>query len=403
MASPKLKELQEKLDAKRKALTQVFDEAGPDLDMDQVKSLDGDSHAKVEAIRQMNAELDDLAKQVEELWEIEKAASDVEKVGRLLDDPAGRLPTATAGAEQKSFGDLFIESGAHKAKGKTFEVDIDVKTLMTTTAGWAPEVIRTDRVVEYATRPIQVIDLIPSVPTGQSAVAYMEETTFTNAAAETAEAAAYPEAALALTERSSPVRKISVFLPVTDEQLEDEPRVRAYINNRLPFMLRQRLDSQILNGDGVAPNLTGILNTSGIQTQAKGADPTPDAVHKAMTLVRTTGWAQVTAALFNSADWEEIRLLRTADGIYIWGAPSESGPMRIWGVPVILADALPAGTGLVGDFANFTELAIRRGVEVKVSDSHGTYFVEGKQAVRADIRVAFTVYRPAAFATVTGI
>ncbi len=403
MASPKLKELQEKLDAKRKALAQVFEEAGPDLDMDQVKSLDGDSHAKVEAIRQMNAELDDLAKQVEELWEIEKAASDVEKVGRLLDDPAGRLPTAAAGAEQKSFGDLFIESGAHKAKGKTFEVDIDVKTLMTTTAGWAPEVIRTDRVVDYATRPIQVIDLIPSVPTGQSAVAYMEETTFTNAAAETAEAGTYPEAALALTEKSSPVRKISVFLPVTDEQLEDEPRVRAYINNRLPFMLRQRLDSQILNGDGIAPNLTGILNTSGIQTQAKGADPTPDAVHKAMTLVRTTGWAQVTAALFNSADWEEIRLLRTADGIYIWGSPSESGPMRIWGVPVILADALPAGTGLVGDFANFTELAIRRGVEVKVSDSHGTYFVEGKQAIRADIRVAFTVYRPAAFATVTGI
>ncbi len=402
MPSKKLTELQERLDAKRKALAQVFDEAGPDLDMDKVKCLDGDSHAKVEKIREMNAELDDLAKQVEELWQVEKAAADVEKIGRLLDDPAGRLPTP-AGEKPKSFGDLFVESAAYKARGEAAVLDLDVKVLMTTTAGWAPEVIRSDRVVESAQRPIQVIDLIPTTPTGQSAVAYMEETTFTNAAAETAEGGVYPEAALALTEKSSPVRKISVFLPVTDEQLEDEPRVRAYLDNRLPFMLRQRLDSQILNGDGLAPNLTGILNTAGIQTQAKGVDPTPDAVHKALTLVRTTGRATPNAALFSSQDWEQIRLLRTADGIYIWGSPSEAGPMRIWGVPVILADALPAGTGLVGDFANFTELAIRRGVEVKVSDSHGTYFTEGKQAVRADIRAAFVVYRPAAFCQITGI
>ena len=32
-----------------------------------------------------------------------------------------------------------------------------------------------------------------------------------------------------------------------------------------------------------------------------------------------------------------------------------------------------------------------------------TFFVEGKQAIRADMRVALVVYRPAAFCTVTGI
>src|SRR5437660_1032156 len=83
-------------------------------------------------------------------------------------------------------------------------------------------------------------------------------------------------AALAVTEQSSTVRKIAVYLPVTDEQFEDEPHARDYVDNRLEFMLRQRLDQQLLTGSGTAPNLRGILNVAGILTQAKGTDPAPD-------------------------------------------------------------------------------------------------------------------------------
>jgi HK97 family phage major capsid protein len=102
-------------------------------------------------------------------------------------------------------------------------------------------------------------------------------------------------------------------------------------------------------------------------------------------------------------DWQDIRLLRTADGIYIWGNPSDAGPERIWGLRVAMAQASTENTAIVGDFANFSELAVRSGIDVQVSNSHSTYFVEGKVAVRADIRAAFVVYRPSAFCTVTGI
>jgi hypothetical protein len=43
-------------------------------------------------------------------------------------------------------------------------------------------------------------------------------------------------------------------------------------------MVQHHEDSQLLTGDGNAPNILGILNTSGILTQAKGAAtrcPTP--------------------------------------------------------------------------------------------------------------------------------
>ena len=102
-------------------------------------------------------------------------------------------------------------------------------------------------------------------------------------------------------------------------------------------------------------------------------------------------------------DWQEIRLLRTADGIYIWGDPALRGPEMIWGLPVVKSDALTAGTGLVGDFGNWCMMFDRRkGIDVQVGFT-GAQFVQGKQTIRADFRAAFVVFRPTAFATVTGI
>jgi len=408
---PALEDLDGKIEAKSKTLGTIFDEAGPEIDLSKVKSISGDTTAKVEEIRKINDELSDLGKQRDELLHVFKAAQRVRSAGGqsggdgAASGQSGAENGDTKGGHRntKTFGELFTSSKAYKTKGDVGVIDAELKTLFQTTAGFAPETTRTGRVVDFATRPIQVTDLVPQTTTSQAAVVYMEETTFTNAAAEAAEGGTYAESTLALTEQSSTVRKIAVFLPITDEQLEDEPQVRGYVNNRLPFMVQQRLDGQILNGNGTAPNLRGILQVAGIQTQAKGTDPNPDAVYKAMVKVRVTGRAMPNGIVFNPFDWQLIRLLRTADGIYIWGNPADAGPERIWGLAVAQGDVIAAGTALVGDFANFSELAVRRGIDVQVSNSHGTFFAEGKQAMRADIRCALVVYRPAAFCTVTGI
>lgn len=408
---PALKEARGKLELKRKELHTIFSEAGEEIDFTKVKSVKGTTREIAAHVRGLNDEMTDLAKEVGDLEGVEKAVKTSlkpeTKGGRESGDDRAGGGTPVNGVEQKTLGEHFIESKAYKERqgsvGPQATIDVELKTLMTTSAGFAPESTRTGRIVDFATRPIQVADVIPQTTTSQASVKYMEETTFTNAAAERAEGIAYPEAALEYTERVSIVRKIPVFLPVTDEQLEDEPQVRGLIDNRLMFMVRQRLDLQVLVGDGIAPNLTGVLSTAGIQTQAKGTDPTPDAVYKAMTKVMVTGQAMPNVVILHPFDWQDIRLLRTADGIYIWGNPSDAGPERIWGLRVLQAQAITENTGLVGDFANFSELSVRRGVDVQVSNSHGTFFVEGKLAIRADMRVAFIVYRPAAFATVTGI
>ncbi|HEV2033382.1 MAG TPA: phage major capsid protein [Candidatus Dormibacteraeota bacterium] len=315
------------------------------------------------------------------------------------------------GATAPDLGSAFVESAAYKGRvkggvGPTVELNMDprvaLKTTMTTSTAWAPQAIRTDVVIPFATRPIQVIDLLPGGSTSQANVVYMEETTFTSAAAETAENTAYPESALAFTERTSLVQKIPTFIPVTDEQLEDVPQVEDYVNNRLVFMIRQRLDSQILNGNGTPPNLKGLLNVSGLQTQAKASDTAFDAIFKAVIKVRITGRASPSAIVMHPTDWQNLRLTRTAEGIYILGNPGSDVAPYLFGLPVAICDALAQGTALVGDFLNFSQLVYRHGLDVQVGYVNDDFKL-GKKSIRADVRVALVAYRGAAFCTVTGL
>jgi HK97 family phage major capsid protein len=61
------------------------------------------------------------------------------------------------------------------------------------------------------------------------------------------------------------------------------------------------------------------------------------------------------------------------------------------------------GTGLVGAFRPYAEVLRREGITITLSTEHSTYFVENKVAILAEERLALAVYRPSAFATVTGI
>jgi capsid protein len=205
----------------------------------------------LEEINSRNSELTELGKKYDLARMEEKNAQELEGYNK----PAPSVPHAAVKSEapkneSKSVGEMFVESVAFKGysggRSPVAMLDIDVKTLMETGAGWAPENLRTGRVELKPERQPRVVDLLPKFSTNMAAIKYMEETTFTNNAVEKAEGAAAGEAALALTERTSNVRKIPVLLPVTDEQMEDVEGIRDYINNRLKLMLEQRLDLQIV-------------------------------------------------------------------------------------------------------------------------------------------------------------
>lgn len=405
---PALKDSYDALDEKRQGLKDMFDKATA---ADGTVNLT-EAGVTQEELRQRNDELNALKDTFEAKREECIAMEEAAQAG-------GIIPITSGGGspmQPQSLGELFVASQAFTGyevgagSGPAAELDISLKDLLIrnvlfeTGNGWAPEVTRTGHVELFATRPApHVVDAIPQTTTKQSAIKYMEETTFTNAAAEALEGGLYGEAALKLTEKESNVRKVAVWLPATDEQFEDEERSQDYVNNRLTFMLRQRLDAQCLVGNGTAPNLRGTENVVGIQSQAKGTDPFFDGAYKLFRKIRDDGFAEPSAFFIRPDKWESARLTRTADGIYILGNPGDVAPVRLWGVSGIETTAAPVTKLIAGDYRNFSELAARRGVSVQITNAHSDFFINGKLAIRGDVRVALVHYRPKAFGELTGL
>jgi HK97 family phage major capsid protein len=253
-----------------------------------------------------------------------------------------------------------------------------------------------------------VLDLITTGETDSDTVEYVKQTSFTNAAAETAEATSLsdgskPESAMAFAVVQALVRTIAHWIPVTKRALNDAAGLRTLIDSQMREGVRQRLEAQVINGNGTGENLRGILNTTGIGTVAVGASPDQrlDAIHRAITTVRLA-FIEPNAVALHPQDFEDIRLMKNANGDYLYGSPAQAGPTTIWGLPSAVTTNVPNGTGIVGKF-NEAILWMREGIALAASDSHADFFIKNLVAILAEARAAFGIPRPAAFCAVTGI
>jgi HK97 family phage major capsid protein len=398
----KIEQLKDELNVKRTALAAFLNE---------VKGKE--TSADVDKARQLHTEVNDLGAQL-------KGAQDMAAIEAETkaweNTPANGLNFGSGQpgesksftitgqpGEFKSVGEMFTASPEYKSFGSRGRYSVELKTTMTTTAGFAPQVLRNGVVVPSATRTPLVADLIPQGFTSQNAVKYMRESTFTNAAAERAEAGAAAESALAWTEVSSPVASIATFVPVTEEQLEDVAGMQSLINDRLSYMVALREDSELLNGSGSGANLTGILNTSGIQTQARGSDSNQDAIFKAYTACAATGFATPDAIVIHPLNWQAIRLATgSGSGVYLTAPITNADGDFLWGLPIIKTTAIASGTALVGAFRQYSHISRRQASTIEVGYINDN-FQKLIRSVRAVERVSLEVYRAAAFCSVTSL
>lgn len=323
----------------------------------------------------------------------------------------------------KSIGEQFVESEAYKAiqgkrrpRGTSISVESPIlpsqlkATFDTTATGLQSYINYQAGPIMVEQQRMTVRDLLSVGQTTLNSVPYIQETSYTNAATTVAEEGEKPEATFALQDEFAPVKKIAVIGKVTDEMYNDFPMMRDYVNGRLRFMVQEREEAQLLSGAGTGTEITGIL-TASIQSQALAADTHADAVHKAITKIRTVGHFEPDGAVFHPDDWQQMRLAKDDNNQYYGGGPF-SGPYgngafsnapRYWGLPVVVTTAITSGTGLVGAFKLGAQIWDREGITVDSTNSDEDDFRFNRMTIRVEERLALAIYRLNAFCKVTGI
>jgi HK97 family phage major capsid protein len=258
---------------------------------------------------------------------------------------------------------------------------------------------------------LSVLDMITTRQTGSDLVEFVRQTSQVTQAEPTAESnvttysgatgevsGEKPEGAMTFLKVTESVKTIPVWIPATKRALSDVPQLRGIIDDELMADTREELANQVLNGDGVGENFTGLASTSGVLAQAFVTNIAVTA-RKAITNLLINGKQMPTGWLLNPQDWEAFDLLTDDNNRYYWGGPMAMGPRTLWGVPVAQSYLQTQGTGWLGNWAKAV-LWNREQATISVSDSHEDFFIRNMVAILCELRAAFGIIRPSAFVEV---
>ncbi len=320
-------------------------------------------------------------------------------------------PGAADDDGEKSLGEVFIGAedvkawlAAHPTSG-TVSLDVKAPLLSGTgsTAGSAGGAIAQDRRNEIQRLPdrrLTVRDLLAPGTTDSSNIVYPQETGFTNSAAAVAEGGLRPESDITVQQQTANVVTIGHRMSASRQLLDDASQLRSLIDHRLVYGVDFAEDAQLLAGDGLGGNISG-LTTNATAFAPALSWPTPD------NAIETLRLAMLQAALaeypasghvLNPVDWTAIEMLKDANGLFIIGQPQGSATPRLWGLPVVETQVMAAGTFLTGAFRMAAQIFDRESARVQVGYINDD-FAKGMVTLLAEKRLALAIYRPEAFIT----
>lgn len=307
----------------------------------------------------------------------------------------------------KSVGELFTENDgvkrllAKESGVKSASMQFKSITSATTGTGDAGVMIveqRVPGVITQPNRPPTIRQLLGAGATVSNAIEYVRETGFTNLAAPVAEGAVKPESSLTFELLTAPVRTIAHWMLASVQVLDDVPMLMSYINSRLLYGLELEEEAQLLNGDGTGQNISGLIPnaTAYNTTRTQPGDTRIDILRRAMTQVRIAEY-MADAIVLHPDDWEQIELTKTSEGAYVWASPANTLAARLWGLPVVTTTVMEPGEFLVGNFRQAAAVWDRQQARVDVAMEDVDNFRRNMVTIRAEQRLALTVYRPEAY------
>lgn len=377
----------------------------------EIKAHGEASKQAAEAIAKADARMAEMANELQakeaRLIEVEKRAARPEFGGQ---------------AQRKSLGQMYVESEAYthaKSIGRGNNVPVEVErkdiTSASGSAGALTDQFRNPEIYKNPDRTLFIRQLVNRTPVTDSAVEIMRENVFTNNATPQYDVAGNPVNQLVAKAKSDvtfsletvPVRTIAHYMVASRQVLSDAARLRNYIDGRLTYGLNLEFDSQMLYGDGLTENFKGLFVDAGVSNVGQIATGTSaadlplamiDHIRSAITQCQLNEYYNINGLIMNPVDFETIETAKGSDGHYIWVTVPTGGESRLWRVPVIVTNAVVAGSFLLGDWTMGASLYERESLSVRVADQHADLFVKNGLVILGEERAAFAIELPKAFA-----
>lgn len=298
---------------------------------------------------------------------------------------------------QQSAGSEFVKSDAFKAlaERRVERARYEVKNTVVTGTSM-PFPTQVPGVTPGSFAPLTVRQQIPTIVVASNAVNSLRELANTNSAAETSEAAAKPESAVTFEPYNVNIETIAHWIKISNQLLADAPAVSAYIDTRLRDGLAQRVDRQLLLGNGTAPQISGLTDAGNFVafTATAGANLV-ESINKA----KYNRWAVgevVDTVIVNPSDWAAMEVLRegAGSGTYLYGAPGTNAGTQPFGVNVVMSPFMPDGNFLIGNLRTSSVIYQRQGAVVEMGYVNDD-FTKNLVTLRAEERLGLGVDRPA--------
>lgn len=338
----------------------------------------------------------DLAKKISA-----QAQSIVELEQKLADGVIkGKAPVETLG-QMVIKSDAFKQYAAGNSGQRSFRIEANTIIGQEGSPAENADTIvaphRLPGIIPGAFRQLKVRDVLPQGTTGGNMVEYTRELAWTNNAAEVAEGAQKPQSALTFELVNAPVRTIAHWIKASKQVLSDAPQLQSYIDTRMRYGVEYRIDQQLLTGDGNGQNISGMLDAGNFTAfTPETGDNALDSINKAIYQVYGSDYAP-TAIIMNPQDWGAIERLKVgaSDDRYIIGNPQGQIGAVLWGLPVVVTNAMTQGHFLVGAMPIAFQVWNRQGTVVEVFEQDETNVQQNLLTIRAEARLALAVYRPA--------
>jgi HK97 family phage major capsid protein len=318
----------------------------------------------------------------------EKSAALMERIGGMKSDVEHLGGHALAGTGRKGFMSLTGSAG------RAFTTALATKSIeQKGLVAAVPVALSPQSPVALGQVPASFLEALPVTEQASPVWRYPRQTVRTNNAAIVAPGGVKPTSIVTTTMIDGALKVFAhISEPVDEYVLGDNAALGRFLESEMRYMLYAAVEGQVLNGSGVGDNLRGILNTSGIQTQAFATDRVTTlrtAILKAENLGHSAD-----LFILHPADWAAIETTRNASGAFDLGTAVDRAAQKVWGTQVVISNQTAPGTAVLLDTSVVELDTDLSGVQVKWG-AQADGFVKNEAVVRVEGRFGVSVFQPA--------